>query len=168
MKNFLSQNWFKSVIALGVIIISASTFYYFVLLRHQKETRIQEKAQTDLIEKKEKEARIQDQAQIDLIEKNKLDAQRVAKENLERQQKEKLDNFINKCITDAYTELKTLQANYDWSRNKQCSNNPDFCSSIFDYWNKAKDEALTTYKEEWVSQCKLGNRVFLDYELYKN
>jgi len=55
MKTFIKDNWFKIVIALVVVLIGISTFYYFVILSSQKETRIQEKVQADLIEKSRKE-----------------------------------------------------------------------------------------------------------------
>lgn len=53
--NFLKQNWFKLIIAVTVVLVGVSCFYYFVILSFQKETRIQEKAQADLAEKVTKE-----------------------------------------------------------------------------------------------------------------
>lgn len=165
IKHWLKENWFRSVIALGVIIISASAFYYFVILSQQKEARIAEQSRLDLIEKNNKEAQAQEQAEIDLLQKNKLEAQKATKEALAKQQKENRDRFVNKCVTDAYTELKTLQWNTDVSRSMFCSAHPD-CNLIPDDTDKNKAEAFRVYQEEWVPQCKLGNRVFLDYEPY--
>ena len=107
----------------------------------------------------EKQQQIESQAKIEI---EKIKTEQIQKEISE---KEKSDALINKCITDAYSELKTLQANYDWVNRDNCLNNSKLCDP--DYWNKAKDEAFTTYKEEWVPQCKLGNRVFIHYEYYK-
>jgi len=171
IKHWLKENWFRSVIALGVIIISVSAFYYFVILSQQKEMRIQEQARIDLIEKNKKEAQIQEQAQLDLMEKNKLEAQKAAKEALAKQQKENWDNFVNKCLTDAYTELKTLQDGTDAIGRAFCTaalKAGASCSDRIDFAEKTKKEEYATYMNEWVPQCKLGNRVFPHYEPLTN
>lgn len=170
IKHWLKENWFKSVISFGVVIVSASAFYYFVILSHQKEARIAEQARTDLIEKNEKEAQILEQARLDLVEKNKLEEQKTAKEALAKQQKESWDNFVNKCMTDAYAELKTLQWNYDVITSKFCLKLQDIgtsCDTMNAKNGEDKDRAFVTYKEAWVPQCRLGNRVFIHYEPMK-
>lgn len=133
-------------------------FYYASQVSRQnsieKQQQIELQAKRDQNNVEVLEAQ-QKQAQTDLIKH-----QEQLKADLLQQQKAKEDNFINKCITDAYTELKTLQWNYGVISAKFCTNGN--CDT--EYWNKAKDEAFTTYKEEWIPQCKLGNRVFIHYE----
>lgn len=104
------------------------------------------------------------------IQKNKLESERVNQEMVIRevQETKKLiteekENLISTCISDAYVELKTLQGNYDAIKFKNCAES----NCNIDFWDKAKKEALSTYEQEWVPQCKLGNRVFIHYEPYK-
>ncbi len=160
MNTFIKNNWFKLIIALGVVLIGVSVFYYFVILSSQKEARISEKAQAELIEKNKLET-----------EKSSQEAEKSSQEMLNAQQKEiadqkkiATDNWINKCVTDAYSELKTLQWNYDYTNRMFCSKG----NCDFDYWDKAKTKAFQTYQNEWVPQCKLGNRVFIHYEPMSN
>lgn len=167
IKNWLKENWFKAALATGVIITGVSVFYYFVILSYQKEVRIQEQARIDLIAKNNKEAQFQEQARLDLIEKNKLVAEKSAKEALVAgqkaiadKQKATFDTWVNQCISDAYTELKTLQGNRDYAKWQLCAKG----NCDVDYWNKIKESDFTTYQNEWVPQCKLGNKVFIHYE----
>ena len=114
----------------------------------------------------EKQQQIELQAKRDQENVVTLEVQQKQEQaDLQQQQNANAQASINKCITDAYAELKTLQFNYERTYYTLCSKNSDYCSaSSRDYWDKAKDEAFTTYKEEWVPQCKLGKRVFIHYE----
>lgn len=149
MKNFIKQSWFKLVIAGIVILIGISVFYYFVILSAQKESRIKQ------------------QTEIDLMRKNAEEIEQKAKEETEAQ-KAKQDawftDWVKQCITDAYNELKTLQNNYDVAELTSCA---EFHRCFSELTEKAKNEAFKTYQEEWVPQCRLGNRVFIDYEPMK-
>lgn len=154
-------------LSLPVTILIASIvlggFYYASQL--SKQNSIEKQQQIELQAKKDQDitsslAAQQKQEQADLL---KQQAQTNAA--LQQQQKANTEASINKCITDAYVELKTLQANYEWLGRGFCVKSPDFCSESIASTNKAKDEAFTTYQQEWVPQCKLGNRVFMHYEL---
>lgn len=142
MKKFLTENWFNlGILAIAVFaILSYSSFL---------------KEKNDLEEKKFLSEALENQ-------------QKQQQEIVGHVQKSNQEDLINKCITDAYVELKTLQGGYDSLRSISCSKNPDYCSNSIDYWNDAKSKAFTTYKEEWVPQCKLGNRVFIHYEPVQN
>lgn len=116
-----------------------------------------------------KQASIERQQQIELankaeLEKSKLEQANIkqAQVDLEQQQKTKTQSSIDKCITDAYTELKTLQWNYGVISAQFCAKDASACDVA--YWDKAKDDAFKTYQNEWIPQCKLGNRVFIHYE----
>jgi len=156
MNTFIKDNWFKIVIAVVVVFIGISAFYYFVILASQKETRIAEKARSDLIEKN----RLVEEKATQEAEKDaqaELEAQQKA---IEDKKKTDFNAWVNKCITDAYAELKTLQGNQLELAKIGCANGN--CDMTF--WNKAQDESFQEYQNEWVPQCKLGNRVFIHYE----
>jgi len=82
-------------------------------------------------------------------------------ENRTKQDKQEL---VNSCIKDAYEEMKTLQANYDSMNMVFCMNSKTYCSESMENNEKYKKEAFETYENEWMPQCKLGNRVFPDYK----
>lgn len=138
MKKFIKENWFKlSILAVATFALTSYSFY--------------------------------------LTEKNNLEEQKFFNQTLENQQKQQkavlvqeqksiLEDTVNKCITDAYAELKTLQESYDTSSRIFCAKNIEFCSEWRAGNDKSKADAFTRYKEEWVPQCKLGNRVFIHYE----
>lgn len=94
--------------------------------------------------------------------KNVIEKERLEKERIDQEMKISMDNAINSCVTDAYTELKTLQGNLKSTSLWLCTNNKALCD--FKYWEGEIDKAYDKYEKEWVPQCKLGNRVFIHYE----
>ncbi len=98
IKHWLKENRFKSVIALGVIAISISTFYYFVILIPQNEAKIAEQAKLDLVEKEKLKA--QKSAQEELNGKIKLLEEYKNQEEMKaKQQKSQVDS-LQKQVTD--------------------------------------------------------------------
>lgn len=73
---------------------------------------------------------------------------------------------IDSCISDAYNEMKTLQGNYEDALDYTCFvvKNQPLCAIGRDQLDENKKEAFREYEEEWLPQCKLGNRVFRDYK----
>jgi len=160
MNAFIKDNWFKLVLALVVVLIGISAFYYFVILSSQKEARIQQQAQIELDRENQTELEKS-------IKDSEAEQQKILEDNqkaLEDKQKASTASWINQCITDAYSEMKTLQWNEDKLKMISCSSNPQFCSDTIEFWNNAKAESFTKYQNEWVPQCKLGNRVFIHTE----
>lgn len=116
----------------------------------------------------EKQQQIELQAKRDQENTATLEAQQKQEQaDLLQQQNASAQASINKCITDAYAELKTLQSNFDMNTIDFCSRNIQGCNQWREGNDKAKAEAFTTYQQEWVPQCKLGKRVFIHYEQYK-
>ncbi|MBI2476080.1 MAG: hypothetical protein HYV67_02470 [Candidatus Taylorbacteria bacterium] len=68
IKHWLKENWFRLVIAIAIISIGLSLFYYLVIFTSQKEqNRLNQETQKQLLqeqEKQQKEVQIQKQAQI--------------------------------------------------------------------------------------------------------
>ncbi len=68
MEKFIKQNWLKITIAVAVILVSFSIFYYFVLFTsHKEQTRLNQETQKQLLqeqEKQEKEVQIQKETQL--------------------------------------------------------------------------------------------------------
>ncbi|MBI2024962.1 MAG: hypothetical protein HYT03_02675 [Candidatus Harrisonbacteria bacterium] len=135
-----------TAILLSAIVLALS----FVVVQYLKQQSIEKQQQT----------KIEQEKQERLIE-------REAKEQaeIERQQEARAESWVNNCITDAYNELKTLQNNFTLMRMAYCTDSP-FPTSCRETYEEAEADAFKTYEREWVPQCKLGNRVFLDYEPY--
>ena len=113
----------------------------------------------------EKQQQIELQAKIDQENAATLEAQQKQEQaDLQQQQNTNAQASINKCITDAYAELKTLQWNFEANSIIFCSKNIQDCKQWRESNDKAKTDAFTTYQNEWVPQCKLGKRVFIHYE----
>lgn len=73
---------------------------------------------------------------------------------------------VDQCISDAYTELKTLQGNLEVAYLEACSKSTSSVGCNADWVDETKKDWFTRYEKEWIPQCKLGNRVFIDYEHY--
>ena len=142
-------------LSLPATIVIASIIFggFYYASQVNKSNSIEKQQQIELQAKKDQEnvatlEAQQKQEQADLLQKQNADIQAS----------------VNKCITDAYVELKTLQGNFDANTNMFCSKNIQYCSQWREGNEKAKAEAFITYQNEWIPQCKLGKRVFLHYE----
>lgn len=133
-KQFIKENWFKLGILLVLAIMALSVSIYLVGKNNIEQEKI------------EQDKKGQFESDLKLLQKV--------------QSQESIDN----CIKDAYTELKTLQGNFDSGTIVFCLNNKTGCSTWREGNEKSKKEAFERYENEWVPQCKLGNRVFLDYK----
>lgn len=146
------MNNIKNIIIPITILLASiilGSFYYFTQINKQKIISSQDRVEFDSI----KESQIN---QEELINQKKIEND--LSEIIESETEKK----INQCITDAYIELKTLQENNNITRRALClKNNCDL-----DFWEKANKKAFDVYQNEWVPQCKLGNRVFIDYTPY--
>jgi ferredoxin-like protein FixX len=158
----------KLLLPITILIASVviGGFYYMAQINKQESAERQQQAELEAeaaqaqIEKKnieEKEAL----EKLERVQQEELEKEEAAEE---QRKEEQFARIVNNCITDAYTELKTLQWNIDYAKNLDCSNNPAYCTSGIEFWNGEKDKAFIKYRDEWVPQCKLGNRVFIHYE----
>jgi len=75
MRIFLKDNWFQVIIALAIILVAISVFYYFVIFIPQKE-----------------QARIDQQKQ-----------EQLAKDQKEQEAKQQAEQALNTCLADAST-----------------------------------------------------------------
>lgn len=138
MKKFIKENWFN----LGILVIATLTLASYSFYLTEKNNLEEKKFFSQTLENQQKQLN----------------------EVLVQEQKSTEEGAVNECIKDAYTELKTLQSNFDVNTNMFCIKNIEFCSEWRAGNDKSKADAFTRYKEEWVPQCKLGNRVFIHYE----
>ncbi len=102
-----------------------------------------------------KQTSIEKQQQIELQAKKEKESEA-----------DSVNTAINECVTDAFSELKTLQDSYGRLGIDFCIKSPSYCNQAMINAEKSKKEAQATYESEWVPQCKLGNRVFIHYEPY--
>ncbi|MEK7515614.1 MAG: hypothetical protein AAB555_01605 [Patescibacteria group bacterium] len=139
-------------------------FYYASQVSKQNSIEKQQKIELQAKKDQENVAALEAQQKQEQADLAKQQAQVSA--DLQQQQKAKAEAAINKCITDAYSEMKTLQGNYEALGIAFCVKNPDYSCGADSRASteKAKMEAFATYQNEWVPQCKLGKRVFIHYE----
>ena len=162
MKNkrnkWIKENWFQLIIVTAILIGGVGVGYNFGIVQPQLDR--------DYLEMQQDEMELRDQIQVD--KKNKEE-----QATLIRQQKEEeeavtaqlREEWVNSCISDAYVELKTLQNTYDAMNLSWCVKNTSTCDYSRKQTDTAKKEAFQTYQNEWVPQCELGNRVFIDYDV---
>lgn len=135
-----------TAILLSAVVLAVS----FITVQYIKQQSIE----------KQQQLKLEQTQQEQLIEQEAREQAEI-----ERQQEARAESWVNDCVTDAYNELKTLQNNFQLMEYAYCPDSP-FPDSCRDTHEKAREDAFITYEKEWVPQCKLGNRVFLDYEPY--
>ena len=132
-----------------VVIASIVLGGFYFASQLSKQNSIEKQQQIELQAKKDQEVAAsldaqQKQDQAELLQKQQV-AATVA---------------VDKCITDAYAELKTREDNLDRLYLHSCSISLTSTGCDSGWVSNTKKDWLATYQNEWVTQCKLGNRVF--------
>jgi hypothetical protein len=113
-----------------------------------------------------KQISIEKQQQVELQAKNEAKSEADNAAASKEEQQTEADTTINSCITDAYSELQTLKDNLDRMYLNSCSISITTTGCDSAWVQKTEKEWFTKYQNEWVPQCKLGNRVFIHTEPY--
>lgn len=149
------ENLNKLSLPATILIASIVLGGFYFASQISKQLSIEKQQQIELQVKK-------DVALEGVLEKEQEQEQAI----IQAQEESATSASVNKCVTDAYAELKTLQNNFFEVYREVCTENPSSPNCSSEWLEKGKRDAFTRYENEWVPQCKLGNRVFTHYEPY--